>query len=125
MAYIGARTDTTQQSGESPDNTTDYKKINHITAEGGGYTETDPTCLLSVYNCLVCHNQKASFRADGLEICVSCEFWCNGQNLSEVAPLWDLTDNKYHNSSLKPKFWDEVREKFMLQVSTVIITLTN
>jgi hypothetical protein len=60
MAYTGARTDTTQQSGQIPDNTKyNKKKINHVTVGGGGYTETDPTCLLSMYNCLVCPNQKS------------------------------------------------------------------
>jgi len=44
--------------------------------------------------------------------------------LSDVAPLWDQTDNKHHNSSLKPKFWDKVREKFDA-TSTDIVTLMN
>jgi len=38
--YIGARTDTTQQSGQTPDTEVD---INHITAYASGYTETDTT----------------------------------------------------------------------------------
>jgi hypothetical protein len=50
MAYIGARTDTTQHSGQTPDNTTHNKTINNIIVSDGGYTETDPTCLLSTDN---------------------------------------------------------------------------
>jgi len=38
--YIGASTDTTQQSGQTPDTEVD---INHITAYASGYTETDTT----------------------------------------------------------------------------------
>ena len=36
--YIGGRTDTTQQSGQTPDK---EMGINHITAYVSGYTETD------------------------------------------------------------------------------------
>jgi hypothetical protein len=113
----------TQQSGQTPDNTTDNNnnnnnnnKINHITVGGGDYNETDPTCLLSMYNCLVCHNQKASFRADSLarhllQFAYHASFGAMDKS-SDEALLWDLTDNKHHNSSLKTKFWDNAREKF-------------
>jgi hypothetical protein len=42
--YIGARTDTTQQSGQTPDKEAD---INHITGYVSGYNETDTTGMLS------------------------------------------------------------------------------
>jgi len=56
--YTGARTDTTQQSGQTPDKEVN---INHFIAYGSGWTEPDPTGVLSSSNprCLaqqkVCH----------------------------------------------------------------------
>jgi hypothetical protein len=41
--YTGTRTDTTQQSGQTPDKV----KIKNITVYVSGYTETDTTGLLS------------------------------------------------------------------------------
>ena len=45
--YMGARTDTTQQSGQTPDKKV---QINQITVYVSGYTETDPTGMLSPDN---------------------------------------------------------------------------
>jgi hypothetical protein len=42
--YIGARTDTTQQSGQTPDKEVE---INNITVYVSGYTEADTTGMLS------------------------------------------------------------------------------
>jgi hypothetical protein len=42
--YIGARTDATHHSGQTPDKGT---KINHIIVYERGYTDTDPTGTLS------------------------------------------------------------------------------
>ena len=42
--YIGVRTDTTQQSGQTPD---EEVTINHITVYVSGYTETNTTGMLS------------------------------------------------------------------------------
>ena len=42
--YIGARTDTTQQSGQTPDGEVEIK---NITVYVSGYTETDTTGMLS------------------------------------------------------------------------------
>jgi hypothetical protein len=42
--YIGARTDTTQQSGQTPDKEVEIK---NITVRVNGYTETDTTGMLS------------------------------------------------------------------------------
>jgi len=47
-AVAGARTDTTQQSGQTPDKEVDG---NHITVYVSGYTETDLTGMLSPNNC--------------------------------------------------------------------------
>ena len=46
--YIGARSDITQQSGQTPGK---EMEINHITLYVSGYTETDPTGMLSPNNC--------------------------------------------------------------------------
>ena len=46
--YIGARTDTTQQSGQTPDKEIE---INHATAYVSGYTKSDPTGMLFPNNC--------------------------------------------------------------------------
>ena len=42
--YIGARTDTTQQSGQTPDKEVEIK---NVTGYVSGYTETDTTGMLS------------------------------------------------------------------------------
>jgi hypothetical protein len=34
--------------------------------------------------------------------------------VSDMPPFWDQRDENYHNRDLKPKGWDEVREKFKL-----------
>jgi hypothetical protein len=43
--YIGARKDTTQQSGQTPDKEVEIK---NISVYGSGYTETDRTGMLSL-----------------------------------------------------------------------------
>jgi len=44
LRHIGARTDTTQQSGQTPDKELELK---NITVYVSGYTETDTTGMLS------------------------------------------------------------------------------
>jgi hypothetical protein len=62
--YFGARTDTTQQSGQTPDKGVD---INHITVYVSGYTLTDPTGKLSPNNDRFSGANKVGFfRADSL-----------------------------------------------------------
>jgi hypothetical protein len=62
--YIAARTDTTQQSGQTPDKEVD---INHITVNVSGYTETDTTLMLSPNNSrLFGANRVGLFRDDSL-----------------------------------------------------------
>ena len=34
--------------------------------------------------------------------------------VSDMSPFWDQRDKKYHNRDLKPKGWDEIREKLKL-----------
>jgi hypothetical protein len=46
--YIGARTDTTQQSGQTPDK---EAEMSNISVYVSGYTEADPTGMLSPNNC--------------------------------------------------------------------------
>ena len=29
----------------------------------------------------------------------------------DMRPLWDKRDKNYYNSDLKPKLWDEIRER--------------
>ena len=45
--YTGARTDKTQQSGQTPDKEVD---INRVTVYVSGYIETDPTGVISSNN---------------------------------------------------------------------------
>jgi len=62
--YVGARTDTTPQSGRTP-----YKEvdISHITFMSAAYTETDPTEMLSPNNGRLSGGNKVGlFRADSL-----------------------------------------------------------
>jgi len=62
--YNGARTDTTQQSGQTPDKEVD---INHITVYVNRYTETDTTGMLSPNNSRLSGTNKVGlFRADSL-----------------------------------------------------------
>ena len=62
--YIGARTDTTQQSGHTPDKEVD---INHIAVYVSGDTETDTTGMLPPNNGrLSGANRVGLFRADSL-----------------------------------------------------------
>jgi hypothetical protein len=59
--YIGARNDTTQQSGQTPDKEVEIK---NITVYVSGYTETDPTeCYLPRLSGV---NKVSLFRADSL-----------------------------------------------------------
>ena len=46
--YIGARTDTTQQSGQTPDK---EAEMDHIAIYVSGYTEADPTGMLFPNKC--------------------------------------------------------------------------
>ena len=80
--YIGARSDTTQQSGQTPDNAVEIK---HITVYVSGYIETDQTGMLSPRT--VCRQQSefVSSRQSGqipAAVCVGFECCCNGENLS-------------------------------------------
>jgi len=62
--YTAVRTDTTQQSGQTPDKEVD---INHITLYVSGYTETDTTGMLSPNNGrLFGANKVGFFRTDSL-----------------------------------------------------------
>jgi outer membrane receptor protein involved in Fe transport len=59
--YIGARNDTTQQSGQTPDKEAEIKNIPVYVS---GYTETSPTeCYLSRLSGV---NKVSLFRADSL-----------------------------------------------------------
>ena len=62
--YIGARTDITQQSGQTPDKEVD---ISHITVYVSGYTDTDATGMLSPNNVRLCGANKVGlYPADSL-----------------------------------------------------------
>jgi hypothetical protein len=62
--YTGARTDTTQQSGQTPDREVD---TNHITVYVSGYTETDTNGMSSPYNDRLSGANKVGLcRADSL-----------------------------------------------------------
>ena len=53
--YTGARTDTTQQSRQTPDK---EAVIKHITVYVSSYTETEPTGMLSPNNCRLSGQQR-------------------------------------------------------------------
>ena len=62
--YNGARTDTTQESGQSPDK---QVKTSHFFVHVSGYTETDPTGVLSPNNWLLSGLKKMGlFGADSI-----------------------------------------------------------
>ena len=66
--YIGARTDTTKQSGQTLDKEVD---ISHVAVYVSGYTETDPTAMLSPKNGRPSGANKVGlFRADSLARCL-------------------------------------------------------
>ena len=81
--YIGARTDTTQRSGQTPDKEVD---INHITVYVSSYTETDTTrrsqqrpTVWRQHSGFVSNWQSAHIP---VAVCVGFECCCNGQNVS-------------------------------------------
>jgi hypothetical protein len=102
---MGARTHTTQQSGQTPDKEVD---ISHITGYVNGHTETDSTgfCYLP---------STAEYLAPEKPVCFEPTVWpdtcCSVQDSSVVAmdktylvelvrdmmPLWDQRDKNYHN----------------------------
>ena len=78
--YTGARTDTTQQSGQTPDKEVEIK---NITVYVSGYTETDPTGILSPPNVWRQQSEFVSSRQSGqILVAVRIEFECRckGQN---------------------------------------------
>ena len=80
--YIGARNDTTQQSGQTPDKEVEIK---HITVYVSGYTETDPTGMLSPPTVWRQQSEFVSSRQSGqmpAAVRIGIECCCNGQNVS-------------------------------------------
>ena len=80
--YIGARTDTTQQSGQTPDKEVD---IIYIIVYVSGHTETDPTGMLSPP---IVWRQQSEFVLNPhsgqipAAVCIGFECCCNEQNVS-------------------------------------------
>jgi len=111
-------TETTQQSGQTPDKEVD---INHITVYVSGYTETDTTGMLSPNNGrLSGSNIVGLFPATvWSDTCCSAHRirvllqWTkvSTRTFRDMRPLWDQRDKNYHNRDLKPKIWDEIGEK--------------
>ena len=80
--YIEARTDTTQQSGQTPDKEVEIK---NITVYVSGYTETDTTGMLSPPTVWRKQTEFVSSRQSGqipAAVRVGFECRCNGQNVS-------------------------------------------
>jgi len=81
--YVGVRTDTTQQSGQTPDKEV---TINHITVYVSGYTETNTTGMLSPNNGRMSGANKVGFvssrQSDQMPaaVCIEFECCCNRQN---------------------------------------------
>ena len=83
--YIEARTDTTQQSGQTPDKEVDIK---HITIYVSGYTETDPTGMLSLPTVWRQQSEFISSRQSGqlpAAVCMGFECCFIEQNVSSRA----------------------------------------
>jgi hypothetical protein len=81
--YTGAGNDTTQQSGQTTDKEVEIK---HITVYVSGYTETDPTGMLSPPTVWSQKNEFVSSRQSGqipAAVCIGFECCCNGQNVSD------------------------------------------
>jgi hypothetical protein len=81
--YNGARPDTTQESGQSPDK---QVKTSHFDVHVSGYTETDPSGVLSPNNWLLPGLTKLVFwsrRRSQAPAVVRIQFecWCSGHNL--------------------------------------------
>ena len=78
--YIGVRTDTTQQSGQTPDKEVEIK---NITVYISCYTETDTTGMLSARTVWGQQSEFVSNRQSGQIIAavrIEFECRCNGQN---------------------------------------------
>jgi hypothetical protein len=78
---MGARTDTTQQSGQTPDKKVE---INQITVYVSGYPGTDPTGMFSPDNYRLSGQQSGfvSNRQPGqtpVAVCIGYQRRCNGQ----------------------------------------------
>jgi len=83
--YVGARHDTTQQSGQTPDKEVEIK---HITVYVSGHTVTDPTGMSSPPTVWHQQNEFVSRRQSGqmpAAVCLGFECRCNGQNVSNGA----------------------------------------
>ena len=85
-----------------------------------GYTETDPTEMLSPPIVWRQQSESVSSRQSGqtpAAVRVGFECCCSGQNIylielvRNMTPLWDQIDKNYHNRDLKPKLWDEIGGK--------------
>ena len=73
FGYIGARTDTTRQSGQTPDKEAEIK---NITVYVSGYTETDPTGVLSPPTVWLQQSEFVSSRQSGqtpAAVCIGFE----------------------------------------------------
>ena len=80
--YVGARNDTTQQSGQTPDKEVDIKSI---TVYVSGYTETDPTGVLSTPTVWPEQSEFVSTRHSGqtpAAVCIGFEHIAMGKNVS-------------------------------------------
>ena len=106
---FGNTTDTTQQSGRTPDKEAEN---NNVAVYVSGYTETEETGVLSPKNSCLAQQSVQTPAAVHKEI----EYWCNGQNVSDrtcyrCAASLGPKRTKDHNRCLKPKFWNEIQKK--------------
>ena len=90
--YIEVRTDTTQQSGQTPDKEVD---TNHITVYISGCTETDTTGMLYPNN----GRQSGQIPA---AVCIGFDCRCNvprvsNRTLRDMTSLWNQRDNHHHH----------------------------
>ena len=119
-----ARTDKTQQSGQTPENAVN---VTHITVYFSGKTETDTTGMLSPNNGRISGANKVGFLlADSLARHLLQCAWDSSvfainrtyviELVRDVPPLRIKETQNYPNRVLKPKYCNEIREKLNVEV---------
>ena len=119
--YIGARTDTTQQSGQTPDKEVAIKphyclcqRIHRKPIRLECYLPTTAECLAPTERvCLFRDDSLARYLLQCAEnsSVVAMDKTYLIDFVRDMAPLWDQRDKNYHDRDLKPKLWDEIGEK--------------
>jgi hypothetical protein len=111
-AKRAARTDTTQESGQTPDKEV---KLGYSVAYGSGCTERDPTGVFSPSNFRLTARNKLGFFKSTVwpDTCCSEHMIQSATDKTDLIELvtnmrllWDQRDKHYHNRDLKRKLWE-------------------